>query len=495
MADIEELNKILERAVNLKNFLKGKDRIQQVARFVAHHYLQNVEPLGYKAFLVGVDREACALYKHALDAVFTEMGLPSELSEVVYTRNNNDTALLKEFHLDPKKERQIRKSFGKLDQQPKILIVTEKLLTGFDAPVLYAMYLDKPMRDHTLLQAIARVNRPYENEAQEMVKPHGFVLDFVGIFDKLEKALAFDSDEINAIVKDLKLLKVLFQNKMESKAPAYLALIEYNFDDKDIDNLVEHFRDPERRKEFFKEYKEIEMLYEIISPDAFLRPFLDAFTTLSAIYAVVRKAYTTTVSVDREFQRKTNALVQEHISSLQASAPLDPVLINSDTIELIKARQGGDGTKVINLVKSIEKFAEENSDDPFLLAMAERARLVQESFEQRQTSTSEALEELLAEVRQNEARKKEQAKKGFDDLAFFVFQNLEAAQISHPEEVSAKIKAAFVQFPNWQRSDNELRELRKKVTFAIFAECDQLEQVTPLVEGLFALFSKMNKNG
>jgi type I restriction enzyme R subunit len=207
VADIEELNKILERAVNLKNFLKGKERIQKVAQFVADHYRENVEPLGYKAFLVGVDREACAHYKHALDQF-----LPPEYSEVVYTGNNNDSKLLKEFHLDPKKERQIRKSFGKLDQMPKILIVTEKLLTGFDAPVLYAMYLDKPMRDHTLLQAIARVNRPYENEAQEMVKPHGFVLDFVGIFDKLEKALAFDSDEINAIVKDLKLLKVLFKS-------------------------------------------------------------------------------------------------------------------------------------------------------------------------------------------------------------------------------------------------------------------------------------------
>jgi len=174
VADIEELNKILERAVNLKNFLKGKKRIQQVAEFVAKHYKENVEPLGYKAFLVGVDREACAHYKHALDQF-----LPPEYSEVVYTGSNNDSKLLKEFHLDPKKERQIRKSFGKLDQMPKILIVTEKLLTGFDAPVLYAMYLDKPMRDHTLLQAIARVNRPYENEAQEMVKPHGFVLDFV----------------------------------------------------------------------------------------------------------------------------------------------------------------------------------------------------------------------------------------------------------------------------------------------------------------------------
>ena len=109
--------------------------------------------------------------------------LPPEYSEVVYTGNNNDSALLKEFHIDEKKEKAIRKNFTKYGEMPKILIVTEKLLTGFDAPILYAMYLDKLMRDHTLLQAIARVNRPCENEEQEIVKPHGFVLDFVGIFD------------------------------------------------------------------------------------------------------------------------------------------------------------------------------------------------------------------------------------------------------------------------------------------------------------------------
>src|SRR5207237_5294019 len=174
----------------------------------------------------------------------------------------------------PKREKQIRKNFTRVGEWPKILIVTEKLLTGFDAPILYAMYLDKPMRDHTLLQAIARVNRPYENEAAEMVKPHGFVLDFVGIFDKLEKALAFDSDEVNAIVKDLALLKQLFKAKMESKAPEYLRLVKTKFDDKDVDNLIEHFRDKGVRKEFFKEYKDIEMLYEIISTDALLRPFI-----------------------------------------------------------------------------------------------------------------------------------------------------------------------------------------------------------------------------
>ncbi len=488
VADIEELNKILDRAVNLKNFLKGRERIQQVAQFVATHYRENVEPLGYKAFLVGVDREACAHYKHALDQY-----LPPEYSEVVYTGSNNDSKLLKEFHLDPKKERQIRKSFGKLDQQPKILIVTEKLLTGFDAPVLYAMYLDKPMRDHTLLQAIARVNRPYENEAQEMVKPHGFVLDFVGIFDKLEKALAFDSDEINAIVKDLKLLKVLFKNKMDSGAPAYLGLIERNFDDKDVDTLIEHFRDPERRKAFFKEYKEIEMLYEIISPDAFLRPFLGDYGTLSAIYHVVRKAYTKYVMVDRDFQRKTNLLVQQQIGSYGVERVDDFVKINADTIDLIKNRKGGEGTKVINLIKSIEKQAEEASDDPYLVAMAERAQAVRESFEERQTSTAEAMAALLKEVETNEVRKKEQAEKSFDGLTYFVYRSLLDAKIQNAEAVSRRIRQAFSEFPNWKRSESALRELRKKVTFAIFAETDDLDRVTAMVDELFILLEKANR--
>jgi len=489
VADIEELNKILERAVNLKNFLKGRDRIQKVAQFVAGHFRENVEPLGYKAFLVGVDREACAHYKHALDQF-----LAPEYSEVVYTGSNNDSALLKEFHLDPKKERQIRKSFGKLDQQPKILIVTEKLLTGFDAPVLYAMYLDKPMRDHTLLQAIARVNRPYENEAQEMVKPHGFVLDFIGIFDKLEKALAFDSDEINAIVKDLKLLKVLFANKMESRAPEYLGLIERNFDDKDVDTLIGHFRDPDRRKEFFKEYKEIEMLYEIISPDAFLRPYIADYGTLSGIYAVVRKAYARRVMVDREFQKKTNELVQKHVGTSFA-LPVDKILeFNQDTVRFIAAKKGGDNSKVINLVKSIGKAAEEQSNDPYLIAMAERARAVQEAFEDRQATTAETLEKLLAEVEANEARKKEQAARGFDSLTFFVFRMLEDAKIGNAEAVSRKIREAFVQIPNWNRSDSQLRELRQKVTFAVLAESDDLERVTALVNDLFRILEKSDRS-
>jgi type I restriction enzyme R subunit len=485
IADIEELNRILDRAVNLKNFLKGRERVQKVAREVAEHYRKNVEPLGYKAFLVAVDREACAFYKEALDAI-----LPPEYSAIVYTGNNNDPPHLKKWHLDEKRERQIRKDFTRFGQLPKILIVTEKLLTGFNAPILYAMYLDKPMRDHTLLQAIARVNRPYENEKEEMVKPHGLVLDFVGIFDKLEKALAFDSDEVNAIVKDIGLLKQLFKAKMETKAPAWLRLVTRKFDDQDVDCLIEHFRDKERRKEFFKEYKEIEMLYEIISPDAFLRPFIEDYATLSAIYAVVRNAYASKVYVDRAFQKKTNELVQKHIGAVVREDDGRYVTLDRSTLETIRQRHEGKATKVVNLVKAIEKTAAENSDDPFLIALSARAKAVQEDFEARQTNTEDALAALLKEIERNEQRKKEQAAKGLDSLTFFVFCKLQDDGIKDAEAVSKKVREAFAAFPNWQRSEKELRELRKQVTFAVYAAEDDLEKVTATVESLFSLLQK-----
>jgi type I restriction enzyme R subunit len=485
VTDIEELDRILEHAVNLKNFLKGHDRVGKVAQYVSEHYTQNVEPLGYKAFLVAVDREACVLYKEALDQI-----LSAETSAIVFTGNNNDKLALKRWHIDESQEKDIRRNFAKPGEDPKILIVTQKLLTGFDAPILYAMYLDKPMRDHTLLQAIARVNRPYENEQAEMVKPHGFVLDFVGIFDKLERALAFDSEDVDAIVKDLKLLKVLFKSKMESIAPGYLSLVSTRFDDKDVDNLIEHFRDKGVRQEFFKEYREIEMLYEIISPDAFLRPYIDDYTTLSSIFAVVRNAYAKTVYVDRAFQKKTNELVQRHIGATGLAPVTEFVTIDEDTIDLINQRVGGDNTKVINLVKSIEKKAVEESGDPFLVALADRARAVQENFEDRQTTTADALSGLLAEIERDNERRRTQAARGLDSMIYFVECQLVEHGIPGAEAASQRIDIAFASHPNWRRSEAELREVRQEVTFAFLAEEEDVEKVAATVETLFSALQR-----
>jgi len=156
----------------------------------------------------------------------------------------------------------------------------------------------------------------------------------------------------------------------------------------------------------------------------------------------------------------------------------------------IKQRREGDATKVINLVKAIEKTAEENSDDPFLVALAERARAVQESFEDRQTATAEALAELLEEIEKNEQRKKEQTAKGLDAMTYFVLCKLTDDGIPNPEIASRKVAAAFARHPNWRCSEAELREVRKQVTFALIAEVEDIEKVTATVEALFTLLQK-----
>ncbi|MBI4181314.1 MAG: HsdR family type I site-specific deoxyribonuclease, partial [Chloroflexi bacterium] len=136
VSDIEELNRVLDKAVNLKNMLKNRERVQRVAQYIAKHFKENVEPLGYKAFIVGVDREACCLLKEALNQY-----LPDDYSKVVISPGHNDPPELARYHLSDEDEKAIRKAFIKPEALPKILIVTEKLLTGYDAPVLYCMYL------------------------------------------------------------------------------------------------------------------------------------------------------------------------------------------------------------------------------------------------------------------------------------------------------------------------------------------------------------------
>ncbi len=222
VTDVDELNRALDRAVGLSAFLTADDRIEKVAAFVAQHFQENVLPLGYKAFLVGVNREACAKYKRALDRL-----LPPEWIVPVYSENTNDVVerpLVAEFQISEEREKDVRLMFKKASEAPKLLIVTDKLLTGFDAPLLYCMYLDKPMRDHVLLQAIARVNRPYV-DASGIGKPIGLVVDFVGVLRELKKALQFDSSDVSGVIEDLDLLMQDFQDKIaQAKARVFSLL-------------------------------------------------------------------------------------------------------------------------------------------------------------------------------------------------------------------------------------------------------------------------------
>ena len=390
ISDLDELNRVLDKAVTLKNMLKNQERVEKVARFVAEHFKSTVEPMGYKAFLVGVDREACALYKDALDK-----HLPPEYSEVVMSSmGKKDTERLQRFQLSELQEQAIRKKFRNPDEQPKILIVTEKLLTGFDAPILYCMYLDKPMRDHVLLQAIARVNRPYEDQDGRR-KTCGFVLDFVGIFDKLEKALAFDSQDVEAVVEGIDVLKEHFENLMHQGRENYLTIAADKKGDKAVEAILEHFRDRERREDFYAYFRELEELHEILSPDKFLRPFLTDYGRLTEMYQIVRGAYDRSVSVDKSFLRKTAQLVRENTKSSEIGQPTKLQKLDSGTLQAIADSDQPDTVKVFNLLRALDQLvAQQANQEPYLISIGEKAEHIAELFETRQKTTEETLEEL-----------------------------------------------------------------------------------------------------
>jgi type I restriction enzyme R subunit len=391
MTDIEELDRVLQRAVTLRNMLKNPDRVDRVAAYVAEHFRTNVEPMGFKAFLVGVDRDACCRLKVALDRY-----LPSEYSQVVISAAQNDLADIAAFHISEDAEQEVRRSFRKPDKLPKILIVTEKLLTGFDAPILYAMYLDKPMRDHVLLQAIARVNRPYE-DADGRRKTCGFVLDFVGIFEKLERALAFDSEDVAGLVEDLDVLRRQFERLMATGRTKYLTAGAGLHADKRVEAVLLAFQDPAARDGFYTFYGELEELYEILSPDPFLRPFLDDFGRLAEIYRLLRASYEPGVDVAGSFLRKTAELVQEKTHTGEILNPEDVYVLDERVIEVLADPEKPDVVKVFNLLKVLEQQVRERAREaPYLVPIGERAEEIAKAFEERQSSTEEALAELTS---------------------------------------------------------------------------------------------------
>ena len=488
VSDIEALNKVLEKAVNLRNMLKNKERIKKVTDFVVEHYKKFVEPMGYKAFLVAVDREACALYKKELDKL-----LPKKDSEVVISPAHNDNELLSQFHYSAEKEKEIRKAFTKPDKDPKILIVTEKLLTGFDAPILYCMYLDKPMRDHVLLQAIARVNRPYEdNEGRK--KPSGFVLDFAGIFDKLEKALAFDHSDIEGVVNDIEVLKHRFEELIKIAKKEYFKITDNKARDKAVEALLDYFRNEEIRKTFFDFYKEVSTIYEILSPDAFLRPFMEDYERLTRMFKILKEAYEPGIEIDKEFTRKTAKLIQGHTKSGKIKADLEIYEIDGDTIKKLEDSNKSDTERIFNLLRSIESAVHsEFKQNPYLISIGQRAETLSILFQQRQKDTKETLEELKGIVEEINQAKKEQADKNMPKDIFTIYWVLRNENVKNPEEIAQEMNSVLEKYPHWKSSEEYERKFRQEL-YKIFTDYKiDIKQAVPLAVKIIKILKETEK--
>jgi type I restriction enzyme R subunit len=476
VSDQEELNAVLERAVTLKTLMKAPARVEAIAEFIAAHYKAKIEPMGYKAFVVAVDREACVKYKAELDK-----HLPPEWSKVVISQaGKKDSDELRKHYIDEDDEKAVRKAFarpvglgdtGRAREDKykdlRILIVTEKLLTGFDAPILYCMYLDKPMRDHVLLQAIARVNRPYEDDTGRK-KPDGFVLDFVGIFGNLKKALAFDSADVEAVVEGIDVLQDRFRDLIEEGRKVYLPVSAGKKADKAVEAVLEHFRDKEVRQQFYVFFREMEDVYEILSPDAFLRPFMTDYGSLAEMYQVLRANYDRGIAADKEFLRKTAALIHKHTELKEIGISTKVHRLTAETLTQIAGNDEPDAVKVFNLLRAVRQMNdEEGAKEPYLLNIATKAEEVIVAYGDRQRTTRDALDDMLKIVEELRKAKQEREASDLSPEAFAVSWFLKQEGVAKADEVARQVATAFAEFPHWQTSGHQEQDLRKALYKAL----------------------------
>lgn len=456
-ASIEAVNAILRKADKLKAVMKAPPRVDAIANHVAQHFQGNVAPLGFKAFLVAIDREGCALYKEALDRY-----LPPEMSRVVYTAAHKDPELLRRYHLDDDEEKRLRRAFRDPEQPPQILIVTEKLLTGYDAPVLYCMYLDKPLKDHTLLQAIARVNRPYRN------KDSGLVVDYVGVFENLQRALSADAE--NPVPQGLVNLDELKDRFRELLQHILITLAEIDVADElgRSKRVLDYFADNERRTTFIRQYKELQAAYEILSPDPFLRPYLDDYALITQIYLIVYNNYDPRAHKRRiEYQilKKTDRLIRENVSvsGYLTELPLYP--ITRDIAKVIAADNVSDRVKVTNLYRSIMVHVEENEEsDPYLLSIGEQVERVVQQLRDRQISVEDALSQLQQNVQQIEtAREERQQYADMENKTFALFLALKGLDVKAPQQTAQKASALLATHPGWAFNQHQERAVRREL--------------------------------
>jgi type I restriction enzyme R subunit len=282
-------------------------RMEAIARDIVEHYRLYVEPDGFKAQVVCYDREATAAYKRLFDEL-----LPANASAVVYSPGNpnTDDEELRAFNTSKRDRDEIIKNFKNPNHQLKFVLVCDMLLTGFDAPIEQVMYLDKPLRDHTLLQAVARTNRVYPG------KEAGKIIDYYGITRNLYDSLDFDEEIVNEAMVNIERVKETYLSVEDELVKLFN---DVNREDPSHENLrfvLRRFIDNEDKQTFFAaKFNRLKSLFEFLAPDPFLKPHARLFEWLCGVYIAFTAEYRNDKDSHllKDFGAKARQLVRDNV--------------------------------------------------------------------------------------------------------------------------------------------------------------------------------------
>ena len=461
LSDLDKDN-LGKTAAKMAVLVKTPERIRHVCEDIVQHFQSKVEPNGFKGQIVTFDRESCLLYKTELDKL-----LPPEASDVVMTVNANEPQY-KPFARGRDEEERLLDRFRDANDPLKLLIVTSKLLTGFDAPILQAMYLDKPLRDHTLLQAICRVNRTYSEQ-----KTHGLIVDYLGIFDDVAKALEFDEKGITAVVSNIQELKDRLPEAMQ-KCLAFFA---------GVDRAVEGYEGliaaqqclPNNtvRDNFAGEYSLLGKLWEAISPDTILGQYEKDYKWLSQVYQSVQPSSGHGKLIWHSLGAKTIELIHQNVHVDAVRDDLDTLVLDADLLEAVLSNPDPKKAKEIEI--KVARRLRKHLGNPKFKALSERLDALRDRFESGVLNSVEFLKQLLQIAKEVLQAEKEIPPEEDEDRGKAALTELfaEVKTAETPimvERVVTDIDeiVRLVRFPGWQDTLAGEREIKKALRKALF---------------------------
>lgn len=474
LSDLDRDN-LSKAASKMAVLVKVPERVQKICEDIAKHYQESVAPNGFKGMVVTFDQECCLLYKAELDKL-----LPAEATEVVISATGNDERY-KPYARSRDEEEKLLDRFRDPNDPLKLLIVTAKLLTGFDAPILQAMYLDKPLRDHTLLQAICRTNRTYGDK-----KTHGLIVDYLGVFDDVAKALEFDEKGFRSVVGNIAAVKEKLPEAVQ-KCLAFFPGVDRTLTGYEgLMSAQECLPNNDVRDAFAAEYSALGKLWEAISPDPSLSAFEADYRWLTQVYISVQPTSGTGKLVWHALGAKTIELIHQNVHVEAVHDDLETLVLDA---ELLEAVMGSPDPKKRAKEYELKLTARlrRHIGNPKFRALSERLEALKERHEKGLLHSIEFLKQLLEIARDLVATEKESLPPEDENRGKAALTELfqQARSENTPvvvERVVADIDeiVRLVRFPGWQTTAAGEREVKKALRKSLLKY--QLHQDADLFE-------------
>ena len=452
-------NTLSQKAAKMSVFLKAPERVNSIVADIVDHFKKHVEPEGFKAMIVTPDRLACVQYKEAIDLL-----LPKDSSEVVIsTSANDDIDFRNKFGLDKDKQEKIIDRFNDPESNLKLLIVTAKLLTGFDAPILQTMYLDKSLKDHTLLQAICRTNRLFPN------KTFGRIVDYFGVFDDAASALSFDEKAISESITNLQELKNKLPEQLTICLKPFIGLDRTKGGFEGLEEAQNRINDNVKKDSFAKDYSLLSKLWEALSPDDLLNVYQNDYKWLTSIYLSVKPT-----SDDNgrllwhALGAQTTELIHKNVHIDGINQGMEEVVLDADVIDnLIREKTPDDIKKVVKLLAN--RF-DKNKDLPVFKDLGERLEKLRDKAEKGLISSVEFIKHLCdiardtiqAEKNEININPRKTGKTALTDLFLELKTNQTPAIVERIVNDIDEI-VRLVRFDGWQNTIPGEREVQKSL--------------------------------